>query len=309
MSRTIRGRLYVGDVQHRGEWFKGNHEAVFSQAEWDELQRALDTRRKGGAGGKGGRPTKQPFLFLGGTLRCECGSAMSPHTASGYGYYRCVGRAHGRTNCKAPSIRRETVEGAVVRYFDRAGLSDLEATRQAFEDQREHDLAAVRSLHDAAQRRIGETAEALDRIESDYVAGRITADQWTRLEPKLQAEHAEAVSEADQFTRREAELHAEHAEQDLQQATLQRLADLRSVLTAPVRDAETVDAVRLQLATIYDRFVLTRHCPDVAMGEQPTPAGDLYLRPVLREDAFDHVTTTTEQPIRSLRRPLDKFGV
>jgi site-specific DNA recombinase len=313
ITQMFTNRTYLGEVQYRGEWFPGGeHEPLFTRDEWDRIQRARETRRRGGAGGKGGRPTKDEFLFIGGMLRCgSCGAPMRPHAPKNsqgrrYPLYRCGGARDGSTSCtRGGGIRREAVEGPLVAYFDRAGLSDLEDTRRAFEDRHEHDLAHVRALRERARRRAIETTEALDRIRADYKAGRIDADEWREFRAELEAEHAEAVAEADQFEKREAELHAEHAEQDIEQAALQHLADLRAALTSPVRDAETLAAVRLRLAELFDHFLLCRHSPDVGIGEQPTEIGDgLYLRAVLREDAFDHVSTTaTRQPNRSLSRP------
>jgi hypothetical protein len=216
--------------------------------------------------------------------------------------YACLGRLSGSADCTLPGIRRERIDGGLLASFSRAGLSDLEEVRRAFEERREHDLATVRALRDSAHRRSIETAENLARVRDDYKQGRIDADEWRDFRTELDAEHAEAAAEAERFNKREAELLAEHAEHDLDLAALQHLADLRSALTAPVRDASTLHAVRLRLAEVFDHFVLCRRSPDVAIGPQPTDLGDgLYLRPVLREDAFDHLTATNGQPTVSRR--------
>jgi DNA invertase Pin-like site-specific DNA recombinase len=304
-GQTLRNDLYIGRVRHLDQWFDGCHEPVFTRAEWDELRRVQAARRRGAAGGRGGRPTKGSHVLIGGMLRCACGAAMAPRTNETpkgrvYEQYRCLGAHSGSTACTRPAVDRDLVDGALAAYFDRAGLADLEATRRAFEEQAEHDLAHVRALGSSARRRAAEKDAALERVRRDYAAGELPVADWLSLRDELGAERAEALAEAERSERREAEVAADADAVDAEGEALRLLAEVRAALTGPVRNAETLAAIRLRL---YDHFVITERAPEVAIGPQPSGAGSYWLRPVLAEHAFDRLVATKQGPTALGQQP------
>jgi DNA invertase Pin-like site-specific DNA recombinase len=298
LSQTLANPFYVGKVRHREDLFPGQHEPAFSEAEWAELHSVLEARRRGRGGGRGGRPTKGSHILTGDLLRCgDCGAAVVPRTTTNaqgrvYELYRCSGALSGSTPCRSRGVRRELVDGALKAYFGRAGLADLEAARRAFEEQAERDLVHVRALCSSAKKRAADKDAALERIRGDYIAGELPAADWRLFREELEAERADALAEAEQFREREAELIAAAAEVDAEEEALRTLAEFRAVLTEPIRKAETISAVRLRLAAIFDHFILSRREPEVGVGPPPSGAGGYWLRPLLREDAFDSLVAT-----------------
>jgi site-specific DNA recombinase len=69
VGQVLRNRLYVGKVRNRDAEFDGNHEPVFSEPEWAELQAALRSRRRGE---RGAARVPRAHLLPGGTARCGC---------------------------------------------------------------------------------------------------------------------------------------------------------------------------------------------------------------------------------------------
>src|SRR5581483_6434236 len=295
LSQTLANPLYAGFVRYYDEVVPGSHEPVFTQDEWDELQQVLETRRRSNGGR--GRPTAGSHVLVGKMLRCECGATVVPRTTTNaqgrvYELYRCLGALSGSTPCREGSVRRELIDGSLEAYFARAGLSDIEEARRTFAARMDRDLEHVRALHAAACRRASETTANLDRIRADYRGGAITAADWQEFRGELDAEHTQALAEIERFAAREAELSRERETVDEEEGALRYLADVRQALTAPIRDAATLDAIRQRLTLVYDHFVLrsTHELEDAGMGSAPADvAGGHVLVPVLREDAIDRL--------------------
>lgn len=307
LSQTLTNVLYRGAVRHRGDEFPGAHEAVFSHAEWLELQRVLTSRRRGGPGTRGGRPTAGSHVLIGRMFRCECGASMVPRTTRNsqgrvYELYRCLGALSGSTSCKRASVRRQLVDGALEAYFAQCGLTDLETARRSFEQQLERDLMHVTALHAAARKKAADAAASLDRIRADYKAGRIDAQEWRGFQTEIEAERAEAWGEIERFAAREQEIVRKRDTADNEAEALRYLADLRAALTEPIRNAETLGALRSRLSQVFDYFVLRQPCQmeDWAMGPGPVEVQGMWLEPVLREDAFDSIVAA-RQPAASPR--------
>ena len=72
VTNILRNAVYLGRVQHSGEWFDGAHPALVDAALWETV-RVLRQRR-----GSGRTEQSQNGLFVGGLLSCpHCGSRMA----------------------------------------------------------------------------------------------------------------------------------------------------------------------------------------------------------------------------------------
>jgi len=88
--RMLSNPLYVGLVEHQGQTYPGEHEAILEQSLWDEVQRYL-ARAGRSRGRQAGRTT--PAL-LQGIIRCGCcdssmGITFTTKNARKYRYYVC----------------------------------------------------------------------------------------------------------------------------------------------------------------------------------------------------------------------------
>lgn len=84
----LANRMYRGDIVHKGEAFPGEHEAIVSEALWDDVQRALAARSQGGSSRQ---PARCPSLLIGILFDGE-GRPMAPSHTS-----RTVSKANGGT--------------------------------------------------------------------------------------------------------------------------------------------------------------------------------------------------------------------
>lgn len=115
LYRLLNNPKYVGLVEHRGETYPGEHEAIVPQDLWDQVQAILTKHRTG----RDGRKPSTPAL-LRGLLFCEaCGRAMgqtyTKKNGRTYRYYLCVRAAkNGYAACPVRSVPAGQIEGATV---------------------------------------------------------------------------------------------------------------------------------------------------------------------------------------------------
>ena len=92
-------RTYTGFLTFRGEWYKGTHEAFFSDEMWEKSQeifrrRRYDLEHQGVRCGKANS-------YLGGYLYCKnCGQKLIKNQCRKYAYYKCKGRRDDPRLCR-----------------------------------------------------------------------------------------------------------------------------------------------------------------------------------------------------------------
>jgi len=209
----------TGRVEHRGQIYPGEHEAILDIATFDRVQELL-----AGNSVKGGARAKNRYgHLLRGLLRCAaCGCAMSPSVTRRRGkvfrYYVC-NRAtkHGWKSCPYPSLNADRIEAAVVERIKVIGrdpslvsetlaqIRQLKATRTptlvAERRRLERELARLRDRNGDADRdhlariesRLTEIAEELAVLQTAAVDKRDLAtalalfdDVWSCLFPREQ---------------------------------------------------------------------------------------------------------------------------
>ncbi|MBU2691993.1 MAG: recombinase family protein, partial [Candidatus Eisenbacteria bacterium] len=122
-SRMITNMIYIGNIQHRGSVYPGEHEAIIDEKVWQRVQRILG--RNGTAGGRVSRNKYNALLR--GILWCSpCETAMyHTYTNKGdrrYRYYVCgQAQKNGRDSCPTKSIPAGEIERFVVEQIKGIG--------------------------------------------------------------------------------------------------------------------------------------------------------------------------------------------
>lgn len=117
LINTIRNRLYIGDVHHRGKYYPGQHKAIISNEVFEKAQAVFKTNMK--------ERRKRTFIIrskalLKGIIVCgKCGGAMSPtHTRKKnkhYHYYIANSyRQHMCEGCTANRIPAGEIESVIT---------------------------------------------------------------------------------------------------------------------------------------------------------------------------------------------------
>jgi site-specific DNA recombinase len=114
LHEILRNRYYLGYVSYRGVENEGKHEQLIDAETFEAVQRVLAEHRTSGE-----RSYRRQH-YLTGSLTCgRCGSRMGYSVSTGkggaeYGYFFCLGRHSGRTECRLRYLPAHLVEQAVV---------------------------------------------------------------------------------------------------------------------------------------------------------------------------------------------------
>jgi hypothetical protein len=264
LANYLASPLYKGSVRLNGEVFDGQHEAIIDAETWEKARQLREALANSDGGGRG-RCSSRGHIFQRGLLRCgRCGEAMIPRSVpnrtpgSWYEVYLCYGRMRNGTSfCDQRPVRREPIDSAVWRFFEKVAL-DVNATKRVLSEANDGKLAEFRTLRQQAAQEAHKASEALTRIERDYIDGRITAEQWGRLEAKLTAEAHAAGAEAERFSAHEEALQAELESFDAETAVLQELAAIRAMIATEARHGRQhgIDAFRAALRRLFVSFEL-----------------------------------------------------
>ena len=127
LSYILRNQLYIGKVQHLGEFYDGIHEPAISKEIFDMTQKIHKEKKKNFR-------VYKNFIF-GGLMKCEsCGSSMTPcftnkKTSSKtkrYYYYRCTSTFRENwQKCSVKQVSAERLENYVFENLERI-LADKE---------------------------------------------------------------------------------------------------------------------------------------------------------------------------------------
>ena len=171
LQRHLTNVTYTGKVNHRGQVYAGEHEAIISTRTFNRVQELIaENKRSCGAKGR----NKYGFL-LRGLVRCAaCDSAMSPSTARKgsrvYRYYVCCSaQKKGYRTCPCPSISAQKLEDLIIDQIKAIG-SDRALQRQVVKEARDVQAKQVAAL--TAERGRQETKLAQVREE---IAGLLRA--------------------------------------------------------------------------------------------------------------------------------------
>jgi DNA invertase Pin-like site-specific DNA recombinase len=292
-AKVLRNRVYLGELQHGGQWRAGTHDAIVDLPTWEAVEALLSAGQR--TEGRRGRPSAGSHIFRKGMLRCGiCGDSMVPRSAP-YEVYNCMRKKReGANACAMPAIPRALVDDSLRRYFEKVAL-DIDATRRNLAAGISRRSEETRAAREQAEREESRAGERLARVRRAFQDGKITADDWAEQRPDLTYERKAAASEAHRLRARERQVAATAEVHDDEAETLRALAQLRRVVAGDVRGAETLDGVRSCLLRLFSSFTLHYYDEAVCNHVAPEPRWtdpDLegpgyYLEPHVRPEMVE----------------------
>ena len=91
IRNVMRSKVYLGYIQHKGEWFPGTHEPIISEEDYEKAQVLLDASKKRF---KENHREGMVKSYFGGLLVCaRCGAKYEKVTSKGHHYYYCNSRS------------------------------------------------------------------------------------------------------------------------------------------------------------------------------------------------------------------------
>jgi len=116
LYRLLNNPKYIGRVEHKGEVYDGEHEAIVPQKLWEEAHEILTENHKA----RGNHTRSETPALLKGIIRCgHCDCAMGPtytrKRGKAYRYYLCVHASkNGYASCPVKTVAAGEIEAAVV---------------------------------------------------------------------------------------------------------------------------------------------------------------------------------------------------
>jgi hypothetical protein len=246
--------------------------------------------------------TRGRHLLVNGHLRCgACGAAMIPRTGTQkrgptgkphgqrYEVYLCAGRQADVNSCDQLPVKREVIDTALLDYLTTVAL-DVEQTKRQYIEATSHRMREAAELRAQAEHELMRSQAARQRTEDDYLAGRLDADRWQRLDDRLSSECSAADAKLDRLTAQEAAIGSSGL-QDAEEAVLRRFADLRRAVSGEIASAQDVAALRAVLTRLFERFELrsdrgAERQRDLLEGGDKLVWQGAYIKPIPRPDAI-----------------------
>ncbi len=124
LYRMLHNHLYVGEIEHKGQYYPGEHEAIIPRTIWERVHALLDENYRARACRT---RAKVPGL-LKGIIRCgHCDAAMGitytkkKGTDTHYRYYLCVHAAKaGYGTCPVKTVAAGEIESSVVALIQKS---------------------------------------------------------------------------------------------------------------------------------------------------------------------------------------------
>ncbi len=117
--RILNNRTYIGEVEHNGQVYPGQHERILSADLWDGVHQILSENHRA----RGNRAKAKTPALLKGLVYCShCASGMAVSFAKNHGalyrYYRCVrSQKQGADTCPVSAVPAGDLEKAVLDHL------------------------------------------------------------------------------------------------------------------------------------------------------------------------------------------------
>ncbi|MBI5788790.1 MAG: recombinase family protein [Candidatus Schekmanbacteria bacterium] len=131
--------IYLGKIEHQGELYQGEHEAIIDEAVWIQVQQIM----QGNSNNHGHEQRNKHNALLRGLLVCgSCGKSLN-HTYTKrsynlYRYYVCAtAQKLGYKACATKSVSAKSIEDFVVQQIKKIGNSPaiIQATAKKLKDE------------------------------------------------------------------------------------------------------------------------------------------------------------------------------
>jgi site-specific DNA recombinase len=189
LYRLLTNVIYVGQVNHKGTLYPGEHVAIVDEGLWRRVNEQLRDN-----GVDGGREVRNRYgALLRGLLQCDaCGTAML-HTytvkrSRRYRYYVCLtAQQKGWEACPTKSVAAQTIEDAVVSRIRALGADPrivMETARKIRElsAAKSHDLTVEMKV---VERQLGRLQRELVKVAGTPGNG-LRTDRLADLQEQIQ---------------------------------------------------------------------------------------------------------------------------
>ncbi len=172
VKRLLTNRAYLGFVRHNGEWFEGNFKPLITPAQFEAVQKILQTKERPRK-----RKQKHDFPFTG-LFRCaECNSMISAQWTTNrhgtkYRYYRCSKK---RGKCSQPYIQESELARQIKKKLGEIALADKYTgwmLNKLGEWERDENAASTVDLQTLSSK-IKASEERMEKLVSAYLDGDI----------------------------------------------------------------------------------------------------------------------------------------
>ncbi len=180
IQHLLQNRLYLGEIDHKGEIFEGQHPALIDKETFERVQQIFESNNKGAKG----LPLRTTYDYLlTGVLRCACGHALTTSAGNGssgvrYHYYRCVGIMKKPDHkCEVRQVRAEMIDEVVmgiVRDAARDPKLIEDAVAEANRIAREQ-VDPLRKRLEQLRRELGEAEGQAERVLAQILSAGIAA--------------------------------------------------------------------------------------------------------------------------------------
>ncbi len=198
--RILSNPFYYGAYEYpigSGIWYRGTHEAIITQEEFDTVQYLL---------GKKGRPRpkKHVFDFMGMTRCGECGGAVTAElkikkqqngNTHRYIYYHCTKRAN--PNCSQGCLEETELKKQVV-----AEIESLEIPPEFhtfaikwLKEKNKEQAETVKAVVSAQQKAYNACVRKIEGLTDMRAGGELTAEEFAERKAKVLAEKEQLESQ------------------------------------------------------------------------------------------------------------------
>jgi site-specific DNA recombinase len=201
LERMLKRRVYIGDVEFKGEIYPGKHPPLVSMDTWIMAQKALK---------KDNKPMKQSkhvFRYRGVFTCGECGGLLTGYSKKGgrYVYYRCTNVANGG-NCTQKQVNENLLDQVVTGTIERLVIPQAirDDLRQAIREMHAIKKNDEEEESTRLKRHLDTLRRKLRAAYEDKLAGNLDADMWQEINRDYKDQIAEMedrisrISQADQ---------------------------------------------------------------------------------------------------------------
>jgi hypothetical protein len=209
---------------------------------------------------------------------------------SRYERYLCANHTADPATCPQMPVKRAVIDDAILSYLLQVGL-DFQATKLQYDEIANQRVTQAKQLLAQAEREVMRIEVAQQRVESDYLAGELSAGNWERLQDRLSGELGAAGALRDRLAAQTTPRPSDRL-QDAESAVLNRFAELRRAVAGEIGSAEDVQALRAILVRLFERFTFhagrrSQINDELLEGGNHLNTTIGFLRPVPRPDMIE----------------------
>jgi site-specific DNA recombinase len=194
----MRNPTYVGKISYDGNFYDGLHEKILDERIWNAVQARLGNFPSRSRPGK----TVRVWL-LQGLLRCVCGCALTPATATGraavYAYYQCTDHGGCRKRIRADKIETSVIETVCGTDID---PESVEIAVMRLRELRDQARTGAEPLVSELDREIIKTRKIVEKAEQAFLDGLVNQENAARMNKRL----SDASSELSMLESRKDEI-------------------------------------------------------------------------------------------------------